>query len=301
MTEFRTFGLEMRADGRTIYGRAVPFGQPIHVNTAEYGHVIEDFAPGAIDTSLPSELLAGHPQSGLRLPVATGTLEERADGVHGTWPVERSGLGDHVLGMVHRGEAGGLSVGFDSVPGGDLVDTRAGRVTRKRVHLDHVALTSPTMNAYPDAVITDVRAVALRDQLSTAEINNLSDDDFAYIEPGGTKDASGRTVPRSLRHFPIHDKAHVRNALARLSSSPFGDKARPKVVAAAKRFGIEVAGEGRTLRGSVALKMAELWRRESRSGDLVELTPAQEIAAELAFAATMRELRASIGARYGRR
>lgn len=72
----------------------------------------------------------------------------------------------------------------------------------------------------------------------TATIDDLPDSDFAYIEPGGTKDSEGKTTPRSLRHFPIFDEAHVRNALARLSQSPFGDKARAKVVAAAKKMGI---------------------------------------------------------------
>ena len=74
-------------------------------------------------------------------------------------------------------------------------------------------------------------------------INDLADSDFAYIEPGGTKDAQGRTTPRSLRHFPIHDEAHVRNALARLSQSPFEAQARPKVEAAAKRMGIGAPAE----------------------------------------------------------
>ena len=75
-------------------------------------------------------------------------------------------------------------------------------------------------------------------ELSTAELNNLPDSAFAYVEPGGTKDADGKTVPRSLRHFAIHDATHVRNALARLSGSPFEAKARPAVEAAAKRMGI---------------------------------------------------------------
>jgi len=79
--------------------------------------------------------------------------------------------------------------------------------------------------------------------LSTREINDLPDSAFAYIEPGGEKDDEGKTVPRSLRHFPIHDAAHVRNALARLSQSPFGAKARAKVLAAAKKFGIEVSDD----------------------------------------------------------
>lgn len=74
---------------------------------------------------------------------------------------------------------------------------------------------------------------------STADINDLPDSDFAYIEPGGEKDDTGKTTPRSLRHFPIMDAAHVRNALARASSSPFGEKAMPKIKAAAGKLGID--------------------------------------------------------------
>jgi hypothetical protein len=73
---------------------------------------------------------------------------------------------------------------------------------------------------------------------TAASIDDLPDEVFGYIEPGGTKDAGGKTIPRSLRHFPLQDAAHVRNALARLSQSPFGDKARAKVEAAAKKLGI---------------------------------------------------------------
>lgn len=76
--------------------------------------------------------------------------------------------------------------------------------------------------------------------ISTADQNDLPDSAFAYIEPGGSKDSEGKTTPRSLRHFPIHDAAHVRNALARASQSPFGDKAMPKIRAAASKFGIHV-------------------------------------------------------------
>jgi len=83
-------------------------------------------------------------------------------------------------------------------------------------------------------------------QMSSAAINDLPDSDFAYIEPGGKKDAEGRTTPRSLRHFPIHDEAHVRNALARAPQSPFGEKAMPAIRAAAKKFGIDVADDNRS-------------------------------------------------------
>lgn len=79
---------------------------------------------------------------------------------------------------------------------------------------------------------------------SAAEINDLPDSDFAFIEPGGEKDGEGKTTPRSLRHFPIQDADHVRNALARAGQSPFGDKAMPKIRAAAAKFGIDVSEKG---------------------------------------------------------
>lgn len=80
--------------------------------------------------------------------------------------------------------------------------------------------------------------------ISTADQNNLPDDAFAYIQPGGTKDGSGKTVPRSLRHFCIVDAAHVRNALARIGQgAEFGQQALPKVKAAAAKFGIHVGDD----------------------------------------------------------
>jgi hypothetical protein len=80
-------------------------------------------------------------------------------------------------------------------------------------------------------------------EMDTAAINDLPDSAFAYIEPGG-KVVDGKTEPRSLRHFPIHDAAHVRNALARAPQSPFGPKAMPAILRAAKKFGVEVAQKG---------------------------------------------------------
>lgn len=60
---------------------------------------------------------------------------------------------------------------------------------------------------------------------STSFINDLPDSSFLYIEPGGKKDSTGRTVPRSKRHFPYKDKSgkidlpHLRNAIARIPQS----------------------------------------------------------------------------------
>lgn len=78
-------------------------------------------------------------------------------------------------------------------------------------------------------------------------MNDLPDSAFAYIEPGGKKDAGGKTIPRSLRHFPVHDAAHARNALARAGQSPFGEKAMPKILAAARKFGIHVGADAHAM------------------------------------------------------
>lgn len=56
-------------------------------------------------------------------------------------------------------------------------------------------------------------------KISVASKNDLPDSKFLYIEPGGKKDSSGKTVPRSKRHFPVHDVAHIRNAIARIPQS----------------------------------------------------------------------------------
>lgn len=97
---------------------------------------------------------------------------------------------------------------------------------------------------------------AERALMSAQEINNLPDSAFAYIEPGGTKDAEGKTVPRSKRHFPIHDAAHVRAALSRAPQSPFGDKAMPKIEAAARKFKI---GDYATAQRSEPTLYARSW------------------------------------------
>jgi HK97 family phage prohead protease len=86
-------------------------------------------------------------------------------------------------------------------------------------------------------------------ELTGPDTSNLPDSAFAWIETGGTKDPSGRTVPRSKRHFPVHDEAHARNALARAPQSPFGKQAMPKIMSAARRFGIKVSGAQRSAFG----------------------------------------------------
>lgn len=79
----------------------------------------------------------------------------------------------------------------------------------------------------------------------TAYVNNLPDDAFAYIEEGGHKDEEGKTVPRSLRHYPHHDAdgnvdvAHLRYALTQASQTPdTGEKVLPILLRHAAAAGI---------------------------------------------------------------
>lgn len=60
---------------------------------------------------------------------------------------------------------------------------------------------------------------------TAAFINSLPDSAFLHVLPGGKKDSEGKTVPRTLRMFPIRnasgavDLPHLRNALSRIPQS----------------------------------------------------------------------------------
>jgi hypothetical protein len=70
--------------------------------------------------------------------------------------------------------------------------------------------------------------------LNAAALKKLDDSQFAYIDSKGD------------RHLPIPDAEHVRDAMSRFDETEFESdaakqKARAKILAAAKRFGIDVA------------------------------------------------------------
>jgi class 3 adenylate cyclase len=72
-------------------------------------------------------------------------------------------------------------------------------------------------------------------KLAASKRAKLRDSDFAYIDPSGR------------RRLPIHDEAHVRNALARFNQVVFEeesqrDRARSRLLRAAKKYGIVPIG-----------------------------------------------------------
>lgn len=64
---------------------------------------------------------------------------------------------------------------------------------------------------------------------TAAQVNDLPDSAFLFVESGGDKDDQGKTVPRSLRHLPFRNQSgevdldHLRNALARLGQMDTGE------------------------------------------------------------------------------
>ena len=85
-------------------------------------------------------------------------------------------------------------------------------------------------------------AIDARAVWSTAYQNNLPDSSFLYIEDGGKKDGEGKTVPRTLRHFPYKDAdgkvdlPHLRNALARIPQSKLPADVKKKLTAKAEKI-----------------------------------------------------------------
>jgi HK97 family phage prohead protease len=77
---------------------------------------------------------------------------------------------------------------------------------------------------------------------TTAYVNNLPDSAFLHIEPGGSKDSSGKTTPRSLRHFPYRDASgkidmpHLRNALSRIPQANLPQSVKDAATAKAERL-----------------------------------------------------------------
>ncbi len=86
-------------------------------------------------------------------------------------------------------------------------------------------------------------------------VNDLPDSAFIVILPGGKKDETGKTVPRSKRLLPYKnasgkiDKAHVQNALARVNqisaSASVKRRALGKLLRIARALGMKVQEKGK--------------------------------------------------------
>ena len=150
-----TAQLEVREDGRTLAGLALPFNVEIDLGSYResfaYGTGFADLDPAQVP------LTATHPRDGAELPIGITTeLREQPDGLHGVWRVSKTQLGDEVLELARDKVPLGLSIGFVPDEAADRWSRDRSRVERRGAVLDHIAIVrSP---AYPTARIASLRA-----------------------------------------------------------------------------------------------------------------------------------------------
>ena len=94
--------------------------------------------------------------------------------------------------------------------------------------------------------------------LDTRDRDKLRSTQFAYVDKDGGE------------HLPINDASHVRNAIARFNQTEFESKAakeraRKKVLSAAKKFGVEVDEDSNIRKSTTSLRAAST-KRGPRGG-----------------------------------
>lgn len=120
-------------------------------------------------------------------------------------------------------------------------------------------------------------------KLSSKERKKIPSGKFAYIDSKGGK------------HLPIHDKAHVRNAMARFNQTHFENSekkrsAAKKIIAAARRYGIEIdsnstvaraakkVAEGKEVKEKVAKKEVKKKKKVKKKKEVIGTEEASSLA-----------------------
>ena len=98
-------------------------------------------------------------------------------------------------------------------------------------------------------------------QLTETGRKHIARKNFAYVDKEGGE------------HLPIHDADHVRNAIARFNQTSFEsieakEKARRKILTAAKRHGIEVGEDAEVAKRAESLRRVRT-KRGMRGGKKV--------------------------------
>lgn len=152
---FRSSADLTAGDGRTVFGRVVPYGQVAEVSDGA-GPYLERFDFGSFGRSIRErgakvKLMTGHDHR--RLPVGRAVeLDERQDGLHAAFAIAQTRDGDDALELVRSGTVDAFSVGFRGIRqkfDGDVV-------VRTEAALLEVSLVG--VPAYPGAAIAGVRS-----------------------------------------------------------------------------------------------------------------------------------------------
>jgi HK97 family phage prohead protease len=149
--------LEIRGDGRTVVGIAVPYNSPtaIFENGQRFAETFErgSFARTIAERGSRVKFLAQHDRQSFPLGRAT-LLREDAAGLYGEFRVSKTTKGDEVLALIADGALDAFSIGFRPVRDRWSADRSA--VTRLEARLDEVSAVA--FPAYDGALIAGVRS-----------------------------------------------------------------------------------------------------------------------------------------------
>jgi HK97 family phage prohead protease len=147
-------------DGRTIDARIVPYDVPARVaDPPTYRPYEESFVRGAFERQTQAAnrvkvWLNFEHEQGIRGIVGHGiALEDRDDGLYGSFRVHENPDGDKALSLVRQGLLTGLSLEFAALKS----RVKDGVTQRLRAHIDKVSLCRDANAAYQGAEVLAVR------------------------------------------------------------------------------------------------------------------------------------------------
>lgn len=149
--------MEVRAEGRTVVGIAVPFDQPTQVRDFS-GPYTEVFRHGAFAKTLSERGPAKVKVLGLHdtqvMPLGRAhSLVEQSDGLHAELVISKTRAGDEALELIRDGALDSMSIGFIPITSRKGKD---GTVERAEVKLHEISLVP--FPAYDGAKISGIRS-----------------------------------------------------------------------------------------------------------------------------------------------
>lgn len=157
--ERRAAEIEVRAKGRRLEGYAALFGA-----RADLGAFKEEISPGAFSSHLASGLdtlaLVDHDPTRLLARTRSRTLRLSQDsrGLAFDLDLPDTGEGRDILALAERGDLGGMSFGFNVLPGGESRSDQVRTLHALRLHEISVVKAFP---AYDGTIVT-VRTLPTR-------------------------------------------------------------------------------------------------------------------------------------------
>jgi hypothetical protein len=106
------------------------------------------------------------------------------------------GWGEYYFADPKSGEAKFVACKMPDVMAYDLAAEFRDKIQHKDIGMGDVAWDRAVVDAVGGKMMAE------KAEWTEAYVNDLPDSSFAYVEPGGTKDAVGKTTPRVLRRLP---------------------------------------------------------------------------------------------------